>query len=59
MNTKEIIELLIEETFEDAVFSFISALSAYGIQSIEDAVAAAEKDAETMEWLKLTIERLP
>lgn len=54
-SSKAIIDRLIDETSEDSVFGFLSALSAFGINTREDAVKIIQNDLECRAWAKMTI----
>jgi hypothetical protein len=54
-----LVDFLVAETSEDAVFCFISAISCFGITDREDAIAAMEKDADTRKWAVTTATLIP
>ena len=54
-----LVDFLIAETSEDAVFCFISAISCFGITDREDAIAAMEKDLDTRNWAIITANLIP
>jgi len=54
-----LVDFLIAETFEDAVFTFIGAISVFGITDREDAIAAMEKDPDARKWAELTAMMIP
>ena len=54
-----LVDFLIVETSEDAVFCFISAISCFGITDRDDAIAAMEKDADTRKWAIFTAGLIP
>lgn len=56
---EKLIDILIEETSDEAVFQFISAISAFGIINREDAIAVADKDKDVRAWLELTVSVIP
>ena len=56
---RELVDFLIGETSEDAVFSFLTAISCFGIESREDAVTAMGKDFSVRQWARLTARRIP
>jgi len=59
MPCSALVDFLIAETFEDAVFTFISAISVFGITDRDDAIAAMEKDKDTREWAEATALMIP
>jgi hypothetical protein len=54
-----LVDFLIAETSEDAVFCFISAISCFGITDREGAIAAMEKDHDTRNWAVITANLIP
>ena len=54
-----LVDFLIAETSEDAVFCFISAISCFGITDRIDAIAAMEKDPDTCNWAIITANMIP
>ena len=59
MPCSALVEFLIAETFEDAVYTFIGAISCFGITDRDDAVAAMEKDPDTRKWAEETALMIP
>lgn len=58
-NCSALVDFLIAETSEDALFCFISAISCFGITDKEDAIAAMEKDHDTRNWAIITANLIP
>ena len=58
MSNTDLIDFLIEETSEDAVFCFISATSCFGILDRADA-ALAMRDPDTRKWAEMTATLIP
>ena len=54
-----LVDFLVAETSEDAVFCFISAISFSGVTDREDAIAAMEEDADTRKWAVATATLIP
>jgi len=59
MPCSALVDFLIAETFEDAVFTFIGAISVFGIADREDAIAAMEKDPDARKWAESTALLIP
>lgn len=59
MPCSALVGFLIAETFEDAVFTFIGAISVFGITDREDAIAAMEKDPDVRKWAESTALLIP
>ena len=59
MTCSALVDFLVAETSEDAVFCFISAISCFGITDRDDAIAAMEKDADTRKWAEETALLIP
>lgn len=59
MDTAPLVDFLIAETSEDAVFEFIAAISVFGITNREDAIAAMEEDPDTRKWAETTARMIP
>ena len=51
----ERLSFLIEETSEDAVFCMLTAISVFGIESIDDALTVIENDDDCEKWLDSTV----
>ncbi len=54
LSSPELIDLLISETCDEAVFAFVAAISAYGIENRDDAIAAIDKDKDARQWAEDT-----
>ena len=59
MPCSALVDFLIAETSEDAVFIFIGAISFFGITDKEDAIAAMEKDPDARKWAESTALLIP
>lgn len=59
MTCSELVDFLVAETSEDAVSTFVGAISAFGITNKEDAVGAMEKDADARKWAEATALLIP
>lgn len=59
MSNADLIDFLIEETSEDAVFAFITTIAVFGVCDRADAIAAMEQDDDTRKWAELTAQLIP
>jgi len=59
MSCSALVDFLIAETFEDAVFTFVGAISVFGITDRGDAIAAMEKDKDARLWAETTALMIP
>jgi len=59
VSCSELIDFLIEETFDEAVFSMISAITGFGIENRCDAATAIGRDPKARHWAEMTALALP
>lgn len=59
MNCSQLVDFLIAETFEEAVFSMISAITAFNIESREEASKIMERDEDARYWGEITALSIP
>ena len=55
----EMLAFLVEETSEDAVFCFLHAISAFGIETMEHAQQAFLGDADVRRWVEASYRLIP
>lgn len=53
------LDYLIMETSEDAVFSMLTAVSVFCIETRADALAVLDQDPDCVTWLETTVRLIP
>ena len=59
MPCSALVDFLIAETFDEAVFSMISAITVFGIEDKDDAAIAMERDPSARHWAEMTALAIP
>lgn len=58
LNCSALLNALIENTSEDAVFTMLTAISVFGIENREQAMLVLREDQDCAEWLEYTMKRI-
>ena len=59
MPCSALVDFLIAETFDEAVYSMISAITVFGIEDRDDATLAMERDPSARHWAEMTALAIP
>lgn len=59
MKADDLVDFLIRETSEDAVFTLLTAVSCTGVETRDDAIYVLSKDSQALEWARATAISIP